>query len=108
MRRSVYNYNYIMFERLQNICGGDEDYTRADDTIALPRNSQAVKFVEKGLRNKFLNEYLHPTAISDDFLENVQQNVPLHKCKKVKKSSYFDQNMPFAAIVSELIDTKLM
>ena len=41
-------------------------------------------------RDKFVNPYMHETGTSDDFLRNVQQNVPLHQCKKVILSSYFD------------------
>ena len=58
-----------MFDRIRNICGSDDDYTIADDSVAGPRNDNAADFLENGLRKKFLNEYLRPTATSDDFLE---------------------------------------
>ena len=46
-------------------------------------------------------------ATSDVFLERVTQNVPLNELKKVIKSCYFDENMNFAALVSEIINDDL-
>ena len=50
---------------------------------------------------------MHEDSKSDDFLESVKQSVPLNGCKRVLRSSYFDQNMPFAAIVTEIMDPRL-
>ena len=50
---------------------------------------------------------MHEDSKSDDFLESVKQSVRLDGCKRVLRSSYFDQNMPFAAIVTEIMDPHL-
>ena len=88
-------------------CCADGDYTRPEpDPVVPARKSFATQiFTNKFAgslinnyakpltifkRDKFVNPYMHESGTSDDFLRNVQQNVPLHQCKKVMKSSYFD------------------
>ena len=114
--------------RNNRLCGSnDEDYQRQEggdieqpqlqpdgrrervDTIGPIGHRQEVNDLydrnilefEDG-RVKFVDPYMHKNSCSDDFLESVKQTVPLNKCKQVVRSAYFDQNMPFAAIVVEL------
>ena len=89
----------------QSCCDGD--YTRPEtDPVEPARKGFAAQMFAKKFadslinnfakpltifkREKFVNPYMHESGTSDDFLRNVQQNVPLHQCKKVMKSSYFD------------------
>ena len=46
-------------------------------------------------------------ATSDQFLNHLTQDVPLHQLKKVIKSCYFDENMNFCGIMSEVVDHTL-
>ena len=48
-----------------------------------------------------------PEATADDFLSNVTQNVRLGKLKKVVRARYFDENLHFAAILSQIVDENL-
>ena len=44
---------------------------------------------------------------SDDFLDNIKQDVPLKALKEVIQSCYFDENLTFCAVLSRVHDDKL-
>ena len=46
-------------------------------------------------------------AQSDQFLNHVIQDVPLYKLKEVVRSCYFDENLRFCAIFTEIKDNSL-
>ena len=46
-------------------------------------------------------------ATSDNFLDQVSQNVNLGELKQVERSCYFDQNLNFAAIISQIRNEEL-
>ena len=62
---------------------------------------------EGGGREFFQADYMEKDATSDQFLNHLTQDVPLHLLKKVIKSCYFDENMRFCAIMSEVVDHSL-
>lgn len=46
-------------------------------------------------------------ATSDEFLDNIVQDVPLKDLKEVDRSCYFDENLQFCAVLFKIHDDRL-
>ena len=58
-------------------------------------------------RDYFNKSFMFRNATSDDFLDNIVQDVPLKDLKEVIQSCYFDENLQFCAVLSRINDNDL-